>query len=155
MHEKIVAAINCSIPFIPKQFREGVQICTNSDLGKKGIDIYKSSPIELTNLWSGESFVLPPCQYYHFETKSRAQVRGDNASFHSGVKRYNWKGSMKLSLNINSKMRVTQQVWSYKLLSFIAETGGFVGLFLGFTILDIRVVMELLIRKLSLYDKTN
>ena len=50
-------------------------------------------------------------------------------------------------------MRVTEQFWSYGILAFVAETGGFVGLFLGFSILDMRIVIELFCRKLSLYEK--
>ena len=79
--------------------------------------------------------------------------RGENSSFHSGTQQFDWLGSMILYLNINSKMRITEQFWSYELLAFVAETGGFVGLFLGFSILDIRIVVELFCRKLSFYEK--
>jgi hypothetical protein len=36
---------------------------------------------------------------------------------------------------------------------FVAETGGYVGLFLGFSILEMRIVVEFVWRKLSLYEK--
>ena len=78
--------------------------------------------------------------------------RGGNSSFHSGTKRHVWSGSRVLLLNINSKIRVTEQFWSYGLLDFVAETGGFVGLFLGFSILDMRIVLELFCRRLSLFE---
>ena len=34
-------------------------------------------------------------------------------------------------------MVVTEQFWSYGFMSYIAETGGFVGLFLGFSLLQL------------------
>ena len=153
LQKNIFETINCSIPFIPPKYRNGTKLCSNSSLGKSGVEIYKSSPIELTNLWSGESFVHPPCRYHQFEARDRSIERGDNSSFHSGTQRFDWSGSMILYLNINSKMRITEQFWSYGLLAFVAETGGFVGLFLGFSILDMRIVIELFCRKLSLYEK--
>ena len=41
----------------------------------------------------------------------------------------------------NSKMVVTEQFWSYGFMSYIAETGGFVGLFLGFSLLQLEEVL--------------
>ena len=79
--------------------------------------------------------------------------RGENSSFHSGTQQFDWLGSMILYLNINSKMRITEQFWSYGFLAFVAETGGFVGLFLGFSILDMRILIEMVCRKLSQYEK--
>ena len=48
-------------------------------------------------------------------------------------------------LNINSKMVVTEQFWAYGFLSYIAETGGFVGLFLGYSVLNLRDLFPLLV----------
>ena len=152
LQKKIIGTINCSVPFVAPQFRKKSPICENKLLGKRGIEIYKSSPIELTNLWAGESFVQPPCRYHQFETRDRGTQGGVNSSFHSGTKRYFWSGSRALLLNFNSKMRVTEQFWSYGFLDLVAETGGFVGLFLGFSILDMRIVLELCCRKLSLFE---
>ena len=150
--ERILETVNCSIPFIAPKYRTKSKICKDKLLGKMGIEIYKSSPIELTNLWSGESFIQPPCKYHQFETRDRGSKKGENASFHSGLRLYNWIGGKRvLFLNINSKMRVTEQFWAFTFLDFVAETGGFVGLFLGFSILDLRIVFELCCRKLSLY----
>ena len=71
LQKKIIGTINCSVPFVAPQFRKKSPICENKLLGKRGIEIYKSSPIELTNLWAGESFVQPPCRYHQFETRDR------------------------------------------------------------------------------------
>ena len=40
-----------------------------------------------------------------------------------------------------SKMEVTEQFWSYGLLAYIAECGGFVGLFLGYSLMQLKEVM--------------
>ena len=40
-----------------------------------------------------------------------------------------------------SKMEVTEQFWSYGLLAYIAECGGFVGLFLGYSLMQLKDVM--------------
>jgi hypothetical protein len=83
LQKKIFETINCSIPFILPKYRNGTKLCSYSSLGKSGVEIYKSSPIELTNLWSGESFVHPPCRYHHFETRDHATERGETSSFQS------------------------------------------------------------------------
>ena len=37
-----------------------------------------------------------------------------------------------------SKMVVTEQFWAYGFLTYIAENGGFVGLFLGYSVLQLK-----------------
>ena len=44
-------------------------------------------------------------------------------------------------LFFNSKMIVTEQFWAYGFMSYIAETGGFVGLFLGCSLLQLELVI--------------
>ena len=38
-------------------------------------------------------------------------------------------------------MIVTEQFWAYGFMSYIAETGGFVGLFLGCSLLQLELVL--------------
>ena len=38
-------------------------------------------------------------------------------------------------------MIVTEQFWAYGFMSYIAETGGFVGLFLGYSLLQLELVV--------------
>ena len=47
----------------------------------------------------------------------------------------------KLYITFLSKMEVTEQFWSYGLLAYIAECGGFVGLFLGYSLMQLKDVM--------------
>ena len=41
-------------------------------------------------------------------------------------------------INFISKMTVSEQFWAYGFLSYVAENGGFVGLFLGYSVLQLR-----------------
>ena len=43
---------------------------------------------------------------------------------------------------INSKMTVTKQFWSYGFEAYIAENGGFVGLFLGYSLLQLEDLVK-------------
>ena len=42
----------------------------------------------------------------------------------------------KLEILFTSEMVVAEQVWEYGFMAYIAETGGFVGLFLGWSLLQ-------------------
>ena len=41
-----------------------------------------------------------------------------------------------LKIFFTSQMVVTEQFWEYTFMAYIAETGGFVGLFLGWSLLQ-------------------
>ena len=41
-----------------------------------------------------------------------------------------------LTISFTSQMVVTEQFWEYTFMAYIAETGGFVGLFLGWSLLQ-------------------
>ena len=41
-----------------------------------------------------------------------------------------------LQISFTSQMVVTEQFWDYGFMAYIAETGGFVGLFLGWSLLQ-------------------
>ena len=41
-----------------------------------------------------------------------------------------------LQISFTSQMVVTEQFWEYGFMAYIAETGGFVGLFLGWSLLQ-------------------
>ena len=48
-----------------------------------------------------------------------------------------------LRILFTSQMEVTEQFWSYGFMAYIAETGGFVGLFLGWSLLQMKEVIIL------------
>ena len=59
------------------------------------------------------------------------------------IKRYLVKGKSNtdyvenLYLYFKSKMVVTEQYWVYGFMAYVAENGGFVGLFLGYSVLQL------------------
>ena len=69
-----------------------------------------------------------------------------NTNLFAGSKVYRYIQEGKLNkdkcqgMNIffNSKMVVTEQFWAYGFLAYIAEMGGFVGLFLGYSVLQLK-----------------
>ena len=46
-----------------------------------------------------------------------------------------------LQILFTSQMVVAQQVWDYGFMAYIGETGGFVGLFLGWSLLQMQEVI--------------
>ena len=51
-------------------------------------------------------------------------------------------GMMKIVFN--SKMTVSEQFFTYGFLTYVAENGGFVGLFLGYSVLQLREFIKIL-----------
>ena len=45
--------------------------------------------------------------------------------------------TQQLSVFFESRMVVTEQFWEYGVMAYVAETGGFVGLFLGWSFLQL------------------
>ena len=46
-------------------------------------------------------------------------------------------------------MTVTKQLWSYGIEAYIAETGGFVGLFLGYSLLQLEEMAIFVFKKIK------
>ena len=46
------------------------------------------------------------------------------------------------SIYFKSKMVVTEQFWVYGFLAYVAENGGFVGLFLGYSVLQLKDIIK-------------
>ena len=61
----------------------------------------------------------------------------------TAIKRYLMEGKSNtdyvenLYLYFKSKMVVTEQYWVYGFMAYVAENGGFVGLFLGYSVLQL------------------
>ena len=49
--------------------------------------------------------------------------------------------SQEMQIFFKSKMTVSEQLLSYGFLSYIAENGGFIGLFLGYPVLQLRDII--------------
>ena len=61
--------------------------------------------------------------------------------------RYLWENKVENSqtqyfvIYFKSKMVVNEQFWVYNFLAYVAENGGFVGLFLGYSVLQLKDIM--------------
>ena len=63
------------------------------------------------------------------------------------------EGNGLLRLTFNKKIQETVAYYSYDDLSFIAEIGGYVGLFLGASIYQIADLIGIIMRKIMIFYK--
>ena len=126
----------CVVPFIPQVIRSGLSasICTNSTVGNKAVDMWRNSAIMRPNLYS-KGGLKPPCMSVHYDMK---QTMVDDKNDYTS-----------LLLFFTSRMHVSEQVWSYTFMAYIAENGGFVGLFLGLAVLHLEDVFAGIINRLK------
>lgn len=119
--------LNCSVPFHPpitsKLTGEKVDICNNSETGMKAVDHYwlvfnrkESSPLDKPcagmNIYLGLPFIN------HDESKNDAYIR----------------------LYIKPDVKVKNVVLYYDFTTFVAEVGGYVGIFLGMSLVDFTIL---------------
>ena len=112
-----------------------------------------SSSTYSTNMWKSNFYTKPPCVYRTFSIERTVDGKGGFLLLQSypyklfaGKKIYRYIEEGKLNKDMsqgmyiyfNSKMVVTEQIWAYGFLAYIAEMGGFVGLFLGYSVLQLK-----------------
>ena len=136
LHRELMEKYMCTLPFILKHIRENVAICSDVEITKKAINLYEDSPISKSTLWAENTFLMPPCAYHTYDAKET--MSGDSTE----------KG---LLIRLLPKMTVSEQYWSYDFMTYIAENGGFVGLFLGYSVLHLRDLIEYLVKKVNFY----
>ena len=139
VHIRMLSELNCTVPFLPLKIRENSQICKKESEGKTGVDMYYSSPIEALNLWTGRHNLQPPCHFYRFDTEQLYSFHGRKHKvwrWYQGNLKYDDAYTDEFWLEFVSEMTVTEQFWTYSFMSYIAENGGFVGLFLGYSVLS-------------------
>ena len=75
--------------------------------------------------------------YLSNETEQISNFRAQReALFFTSEMLRNTDRSEKVQISFTSQMVVTEQFWEYTFMAYVAETGGFVGLFLGWSILQ-------------------
>ena len=143
---------NCTSPFVPQVYRDGADICRNESDGRlvHGYMLTSTGRFS-TNMWRQDYFFMPPCTYntYNYIQTDGKKVPNNHHYVGINLKRRRDK-TKNLDLYFNSKMFVTEQFWSYTFLAYIAECGGFVGLFLGYSILQIGDVLQYLCIKFNI-----
>ena len=81
---------------------------------------------------------MPPCTYNTFSyDKTDFNSRKERIVYLGAELTPNYSKTDFMELNFVSKMFVTEQFWAYTFLAYIAECGGFVGLFLGYSVLQL------------------
>ena len=135
LHQELMEKYKCTLPFIMKHIRENADICSDPEVVTKAIMMYELSPISYSTLWAENTFFNPPCAYHKYDVKET--IVGDPLD----------KGL--LLIKFLPKMTVSEQYWSYGFMTYVAENGGFVGLFLGYSVLHVRDLMEFFVKNLS------
>ena len=138
----------CSSPFIPAEFRRGFDVCRNKTTGKKVQAFIKTSTGSwTTNIWSKDYFFKPPCiyntyDYSKFDFNPPKITQRYLTEKEVKEKKPRSFSSKQVDIFFVSKMSVTEQFLSYTFLNYVAESGGFVGLFLGYSLLQITELLK-------------
>ena len=125
--EKSLDELECSTPFSP----DLDHICKDIEKAENASEILKS-----TFRKDMSEVCQYPCTFLEILPISPKVFL---TSLHSGPS---------LRLNFKKFVTVTKSSYSYTGLEFLGEFGGYVGLFLGFSILDLSHVIEVLLFKI-------
>ena len=124
--------LGCTTPFHPDKSN----ICIEGNKKLKAQSIFNAM---LYNQTKTKKICMKPCQQYIISINREG--RSTSSSFTS------------LEMIFPKYVRVSSSYYSYNLLELLAEVGGYVGLFLGVSIIQISGLMETLNTKLDQYVK--
>ena len=121
--------MGCTTPYGPnKDF-----ICANQTLGLQALELYMKAFSRDINYINGNC--LRPCSYHLRKI--------DN------LKEHDEQAGSESYLRTEAQIRVTEAYYLYSGLSLIAEIGGYVGLFLGVSVLQVKDLIRLAIKFMS------
>ena len=136
LEKESLKMIGCVTPFgITKE-----NICQDKQVAKKAFQLYK----EFRNhYWDLKNVTcLESCSYMNIKIMKATETKGD--------KRLVDKGLGEVLLNFNGQVHETVAYYSYDDLSFIAEIGGYVGLFLGASMYQIADLFDTIARNIRI-----
>ena len=81
-------------------------------------------------------------EYDEYDDGTKVTLNGWPLEYTSGV--------VGMHLTFISKMAVSKQYWYYEFMAFIAENGVFVGLFLGYSVLQFRDAVGHVCKKIQI-----
>ena len=129
---------DCSVPFHPLfKYDDGseIRVCNNSSLGYKAVERFdhsKDAPI---------SPDLVPCAMYNFNLGAIDRSTNDHPKNEAFVRLY-----------LRREIVLKKMVIYYDKTTFAADIGGYVGMFLGVSVIDLAILFNssflLLIKKL-------
>ena len=102
--------VGCTSPF----GKDKTQICTNYEKGKKAMEIYNKV------MSNSNEYCLNPCKF----TKADFTMVHNNRLEGGNTKHI-------MTITNQPRIKVIRSEYSYPFISFVAEAGGYVGLFLG------------------------
>ena len=120
LEKESLKMIGCVTPFgITKE-----NICQDKQVAKKAFQLYREFR---RHYWDLKNVTcLEPCSYMNIKIIKASETKGDKYLVD--------RGRGEVLLNFNGRVHETVAYYSYDELSFIAEIGGYVGLFLGTSI---------------------
>ena len=124
----IILQVGCTTPYEPNK----TNICMNQGDRNRSLEMYKQ-----TYEWTKPKSNCPyPCNFII----TRATITSSKlGNFING------KTSTIATIKFKENIKVIEAYHLYSLLSMIAEIGGYVGMFLGISILQIRFVLDKLL----------
>ena len=136
LEKESLRTIGCVTPFgITKE-----NICQDEQVAKKAHNLYKefrNHYLKLKNV-----SCLEPCSYLNIKIMKASETKG--------AKMIVDKGFGEVRLNFNEQIHETVAYYSYDDLSFIAEIGGYVGLFLGASMYQTADLFDTIIRNIRI-----
>ena len=127
---KSLNTVGCTTPYMPNK----TKICTDANKGKMAYEIYEKFMPSLSEQ-NHESCHFP-CSY--FKVSSEISLVSNRNTKHASV-----------ALNFEQLIQDTKSYYIYSGLSFIAEIGGYVGLFLGISINQMANLLDIIIDAIS------
>ena len=77
LSKTIMEKFNCTTPFIPSEYRNGSEICSNKNTGRRVHQFLRSTSASLVpNMWRDSYHSIPPCVYHTYnihETKTEGK----------------------------------------------------------------------------------
>ena len=122
IYKNLTETIGCTTPFVPDKSK----ICKNSSKAKIALAIEDSIFTDLVKL---QRMCPRSCLEVH-------------ADFGSKEKYQNEDNSGNLTLEFHQFVKVSKSYWEYDGIELVAEVGGYVGLFLGVSVNQVRLVIE-------------
>ena len=131
MEKQMLEIVGCTTPSQPDKS----QICKQEDEGKRAMKINSKNINEKT-----KNGCSNPCSIFSLTTTNikkydREELKKNNISW--------------LTLYFPKTVKVYERSYDYSQLSFIAEVGGYVGLFLGISINQVIDLLDYLVAKLG------
>ena len=69
----------CVTPFVPLHLRGGLQVCKDSELGRKVTDLMRTKVGYMNpNMWSSDYYFMPPCTFYEFTLYELSRTEGNS-----------------------------------------------------------------------------